>query len=136
MKHKIIVHCKQEIPCDPCTASCSKKAIIKRNLTSIPKFKEENCVGCLLCVANCPGQALFYLNKENDELTLPYEFSQKPDTGEIVNLVDEYGSLIGLGTVKKFIDKIAFNKTTLIVVTGESLDLEETRGIVRRQSNG
>lgn len=136
MKHKIKIYCQQEIPCDPCAASCSKKAIVKRTLTSLPEFNSENCIGCLLCVANCPGQALFYLNQELEELIFPFEFSQRPDIGEGVNLVDEHGKTLGLGIVRKLIDKIAFNKTTLIVVAGKLEDLERTRGIVRRQTNG
>ncbi len=136
MKHKIKIYCQQEIPCDPCAASCSKKAIIKKTLTTIPEFNEEKCIGCLLCVANCPGQALFYINEELGELTFPYEFSLRPDIGEEINLVDEYGNTLGIGEVKDFIDKKAFNKTTLIVVRGNLKDLDRTRGIVRRQTNG
>ncbi|KAF0092658.1 MAG: Thioredoxin reductase [Fusobacteria bacterium] len=136
MKHKIKVYCQQEIPCDPCAASCSKKAIIKKSLTSLPEFKEENCIGCLMCVANCPGQALFYLNEEIGELIFPFEFSVRPKLEEKINLVDEYGNILGLGEVKDYIDKKAFNKTTLIVVKGQLKDLDRTRGIVRRQTNG
>lgn len=136
MKHKIKVYCQQEIPCDPCAASCGKKAIIKRSLTSLPEFKKENCIGCLLCVANCPGQALFYLNEELKELIFPFEFWVRPEIGEKIDLVDEYGNILGFGEVKDFIDKKAFNKTTLIVVKGILDDLERTRGIVRRQANG
>lgn len=136
MKHKIKVYCQQEIPCDPCAASCGKKAIIKRNLTALPEFKEENCIGCLLCVANCPGQALFYLNEELKELIFPFEFCVRPEIGEKIDLVDEYGNILGLGEVKDFIDQKAFNKTSLIVVKGSIEDLDRTRGIVRRQSNG
>ncbi len=136
MKHKIIIYCQQEIPCNPCAASCGKKAIIKKTLTALPEFKQENCIGCLLCVANCPGQALFYLNEELEELIFPYEFSERPEIGEKINLVDEYGNILGIGEVKDFIDKKAFNKTTLIVVRGHLEDLNRTRGIVRRQFNG
>lgn len=136
MTHKIKVYCQQEIPCDPCAASCGKKAIIKSTLTSLPLFNRENCIGCLLCVANCPGQALFYLNEEHEELIFPFEFCLRPEIGEKINLVDEYGNILGLGEVKDFIDKKAFNKTTLIVVKGVLEDLNRTRGIVRRQSNG
>lgn len=136
MKHKIKVYCQQEIPCDPCAASCGKKAIIKRTLNALPEFKEENCIGCLLCVANCPGQALFYLNEELKELIFPFEFCARPEIGEKIDLVDEYGNILGLGEVKDFIDKKAFNRTSLIVVKGSMEDLDRTRGIVRRQSNG
>jgi Fe-S-cluster-containing hydrogenase component 2 len=136
MKHKIKIYCKQEIPCDPCAASCGKKAIIKRELISLPEFNEENCIGCLLCVANCPGQALFYINKENCEIIFPFEFSIRPEIGEKIDLVDEYGNILGLGEVKDFIYKKVFNKTTLIVVKGHLEDLDRTRGIVRRQANG
>ena len=132
MKHQIKVYCQQEIPCNPCAGVCVKGAIVKRNLTSLPEFKAERCVGCLLCVASCPGQALFYLNEEKCELVFPYEFSQKPGIGDEVGLVDEFGSFLGIGTIVDYLDRKTFNKTTLVVVKGKLEDLDRTRGIVRR----
>ncbi|MDD2371475.1 MAG: 4Fe-4S binding protein [Firmicutes bacterium] len=131
MKHQIKVYCKQEIPCNPCAASCVRGAIFKKTLTTPPIFDDEKCVGCLLCVANCPGQALFYINQEKGELIFPYEFVNRPDIGEIVNLVDEFGFILGLGEVVEYIEKKAFNKTTLIKVKGPVEFLEITRGIVK-----
>lgn len=135
-KHLIKVYCNQEIPCNPCTGICKKKAIVKETLVSLPRYDEKLCTGCLLCVAGCPGQALFYLDQERGELTFPYEFSDRPAVEESVELVDEYGSLLGIGEVSAYLEKKIYNKTTLVTVRGNLDELHKTRGIRRRRENG
>lgn len=130
-KHLIKIYCNQEIPCNPCVDLCSKKAIICDKLTSIPQFKQENCVGCLMCVAGCPGQALYYLDELNSSITFPYEFCERPEIGDNVKLVDEMGEEIGFGIINNYLNKEAYNKTTLVVVNGDIDNLKKTRGIVK-----
>lgn len=130
-KHIIKIYCKQEIPCNPCVGACSKNAITIERLTEIPKFNQERCVGCLICVASCPGQALYYLNEETSQLIFPYEFVDRPATGETVVLVDEYANRLGTGKVIEYKEPKIFNKTTLIVVEGDLAILNKTRGIIR-----
>ncbi|MDD2773780.1 MAG: FAD-dependent oxidoreductase [Elusimicrobiales bacterium] len=63
-----VFHCRQEIPCNPCVSVCPKKAIKLRgeSITSLPYFDGE-CVGCLRCVAICPGLAVTVVDFRADE---------------------------------------------------------------------
>ena len=54
-----ILHCVQEIPCNPCSAVCPK-GLIKIDKSDIrvrPRFIDDphQCLGCEQCVAICPG---------------------------------------------------------------------------------
>ena len=131
MKHLIKIYCRQEIPCNPCVSSCKFDAINKETLTTPPTYDQEKCIGCLLCVASCPGQALFYLDEEKGELIFPYEFVNRPEIGSKVKLADEFGNIIGQGEVLEYIDRKAFNKTILVRVKGPLESISKTRGIVR-----
>jgi NADPH-dependent 2,4-dienoyl-CoA reductase/sulfur reductase-like enzyme/Fe-S-cluster-containing hydrogenase component 2 len=53
-----VFHCRQEIPCNPCVSVCPKKSIKMRGgtITELPVFDGE-CIGCMRCVAICPGLA-------------------------------------------------------------------------------
>ena len=59
-----VIECIQEIPCNPCEAACRFGAIqIGDPITNLPKLIENKCTGCGICVANCPGLAIFIINK-------------------------------------------------------------------------
>lgn len=73
-----IIHCLQEIPCNPCTTVCPVNAIKidGEGLLGTPRYT-ENCIGCGKCVLICPGLAItlvdYRKDKENPLVTLPYE---------------------------------------------------------------
>ena len=81
-----VIECTQNIPCNPCQDACPVGCIqVGSNITSIPVLNPEaNCIGCGMCVANCPGQAIFLLQESDDyaEITMPYEFLPLPAKGE------------------------------------------------------
>ena len=55
------------------------------NITSLPVLDgEKKCIGCGMCVASCPGQAIFLIKEEAEqaEITLPYEFMPLPKKGD------------------------------------------------------
>lgn len=55
----------------------------------------EDCVGCALCLAKCPGLAIFLVDLTYSEttalVTLPYEFLPVPVPGEVVAALDREG---------------------------------------------
>ena len=59
-KKCVVIECKQNIPCNPCESACPHHAITIGNpITNLPVVDSEKCIGCGLCVAQCPGQACF-----------------------------------------------------------------------------
>jgi len=73
----VIVECFQNIPCDPCAASCPSGAIRPfEDINDLPVVDYNKCTGCGLCIASCPGLAIFVVdvNYSNTEalIKLPY----------------------------------------------------------------
>lgn len=89
-KHGIhpVIECTQNIPCNPCQDVCPKGCIrIGEKITSLPAVEDDSiCSGCGLCVASCPGQAIFLVNADYApgfaSVTIPYEFLPRPAKGE------------------------------------------------------
>ena len=77
-----VIECTQNIPCNPCQDACPVGCIkVGSNITSLPVLDgEKKCIGCGMCVASCPGQAIFLIKEE--EITLPYEFMPLPKKGD------------------------------------------------------
>ncbi len=81
-----VIECTQNIPCNPCQDICPHHCImVGEDITKIPQYQPDHkCVGCGLCVANCPGQAIFLVENgvDRDKVTIPYEFFPLPHEGE------------------------------------------------------
>jgi Fe-S-cluster-containing hydrogenase component 2/bacterioferritin-associated ferredoxin len=97
-----ILHCSQEIPCNPCTSVCPQKCIVIEgdDILGVPEYIGEGCIGCEKCVAICPGLALTLVDYRKDPeyptVTVPYEFP--PDTihaGDVVTVLDTEGEVLG-----------------------------------------
>jgi len=126
--------CLQEIPCNPCTTVCSKKAIKLKGETGTimdtPYFDGE-CIGCGMCVAACPGLAIALAKKVDDtkaEIVLPYEFNCELKEGDKLPLTDIDGKFIEEGTVIK----TAYNKkykTTLVTLSVSAANVADIAGI-------
>lgn len=77
-----VIHCTQEIPCNPCAAICPHGLIevSTRDIRQVPVFLGDNycCEYCERCVAGCPGLAITIVNYRYAEdtalVTVPYEF--------------------------------------------------------------
>jgi len=110
-----IIECIQEIPCDPCVASCPVNAISMKNINALPVVDFEKCIGCGKCVGSCPGLAIFVIKSKDYKalITLPYEFLPVPEVGDIVNALDRWGNNRCNGTVKRVQKK---GKTMVITV--------------------
>ena len=73
-----VVECVQQIPCNPCESACPFHAIhIGEPITNTPKVDKETCIGCGMCVAACPGLAIFLVDKSYSEteatVSFPFE---------------------------------------------------------------
>lgn len=116
-----IVECIQEIPCDPCEVACTKKAIIVgKPITTIPRVDEDACNGCGVCVALCPGLAIFLVDKTYSEkeatVAFPYEYFPLPKEGDEVHAVNRKGEIVGKAKVIKVMNPESFNKTPVVTI--------------------
>ena len=115
----IMIECVQEIPCNPCATICPKGAItIEGNITNIPQVDFDKCNGCGLCIANCPGLAIFSVDESlpdnKAEVGIPFEFKPLPEVGEKVNLLNRAGEVIGTGEVRKVRNPKSYDRTPII----------------------
>jgi sarcosine oxidase, subunit alpha len=101
-----VLHCIQEIPCDPCTAVCPTRLIEidSSDIRKLPVFlsarEGKGCSGCEKCVAVCPGLAITLVDYRKDPefptVTIPYEFLKEAvHPGDRVAVQDTEGNLLG-----------------------------------------
>lgn len=120
-----VIHCLQEIPCDPCSAVCPAKLIeVDRNdVRRLPVFLEEKngktCSGCERCVVFCPGLAItlvdYRKNPEFPEVTIPYEFLKETiNLGDEIELVDIEGQILARSRVTS-VKSIKGNDRTILI---------------------
>ena len=115
-----VIHCIQEIPCNPCSTICPMNSIKMEGdqIMGLPVFNGK-CIGCGKCVAICPGLAItlvdFRKDKDFPTVTLPYEVSNhKISVGDDIFCVDITGKEIGKFAVTQVVDIEENNKTQLI----------------------
>ncbi len=102
-----VIHCDQEIPCDPCTSVCPVHAIelegSNRNILDLPRYL-GGCTGCAMCIAVCPGLAITLvrrLDRQKALVVLAHEYIPTFAPGDAVPLVNREGALLQHGTVQK-----------------------------------
>ena len=115
-----IIHCLQEIPCNPCSTICPTNSINMPGdpIMGLPEY-EGKCIGCKKCVAICPGLAItlvdFRKDAANPTVTVPYEVGNMPvQVGDFVTGVDIDGNSLGSFEVTKVMDVKTNNRTQLI----------------------
>ena len=117
----VMVECIENIPCNPCAYACPRKAItIEGELTDTPKVDFSKCNGCTLCIAKCPGLAIFVVHtgfsKTEAAVTLPYEMLPRPEVGESVACLDRAGRAVCKGKVVNVLDTKALNRCAVVTV--------------------
>lgn len=114
-----VIECIQHIPCNPCVDICPQKAIqIPGEITNLPIVDFDKCNGCGLCVANCPGLAIFLVNEtfsENSaEVGIPYEFVPLPEKGDIVTALNRAGKPVATATVLRVVNVARYDRTAIV----------------------
>ncbi len=114
-----VIHCIQEIPCNPCSSVCPTNSINidGETMMGIPKY-EGSCIGCGKCVAICPGLAItlvdYRKDSENPIVTVPYEvMNHSVKVDDLVDAVNIDGDDIGKYKVVQIVD-YKQNKTQLV----------------------
>jgi len=101
----VIVECVENIPCNPCVAACPKDAISMDEITDIPEVDFDECIGCALCVTECPGLAIFVIDCSYSDnkckVTVPYEYLPIPEKDDDVMVLDRKGEELQKARVTK-----------------------------------
>jgi len=99
----VLIDCLYGFACNPCEFSCPHGAITKTSTSTVPHIDFDKCVGCMECVYQCPGLAIFGYNQKKDWLFLPIEYEAEVDSE--VYLVDNNGTKLGEGIIEKILKK-------------------------------
>jgi len=113
----VLLDCLYGFACNPCSFACPHDAITKSSTSTVPLIDFDKCIGCMNCVYQCPGLAIFGYQLKNNRLFLPIEY--KANEGEEVYLVNNQGEILGEGIIEKILVKE--NKTNVARV--KSLDI-------------
>lgn len=127
------IDCLYGFACNPCEFSCPHGAITKTSTSTVPQLDFDKCVGCMDCVYQCPGLAIFGYNLKKDWLFLPIEYFAHE--GEEVFLVNNQGAILGEGIIAKILKKK--NKTNIARVQALDLKGEElmnVRGFIIKEN--
>ncbi len=123
------IDCLFGFACNPCEFACPHGAITKTSTSTVPQIDFEKCIGCMDCVYQCPGLAIFGYHYAKDWLFLPIEYAVTE--GSDVFLVDNNGEKIGEGVIEKILRKP--NKTNIARVKSLTIhgdELINVRGFV------
>lgn len=132
-----VIHCFQEVPCNPCTSVCPVHAIHTEDdkITGLPyRDTTKECTGCMNCVAICPGLAItlvdFRKDKDFPTVTLPCELERETvEVGSKVSVTDKGGAILGHFAVQKIRVKKKYPKTLLVQVKMEKQYAKKAVGI-------
>lgn len=115
-----VLHCRQEIPCNPCVTVCPKKSIklCGESIMNTPQFTGD-CIGCYKCLVICPGLAITIVDYRKDpaspSVAIPFEIGRGlVKKGDKVRLTGWEGADLGEAEVLDVREFKAEN--TMIVV--------------------
>ena len=116
-----VLHCRQEIPCNPCVTVCPRRSIklSGESIMAVPKFSGD-CIGCFKCLLICPGLAVTLVDYRKDNnhpvVAVPFEIERgRVKKGDNVNLADWEGADLGGAEVADVKDFKAENTMIIIV---------------------
>ena len=116
-----VIECYEEIPCNPCYTGCNIGAIKPfEDISDLPVINFDECTGCSLCIAKCPGLAIMIVDMTYSDtealIKIPYEFCPLPKEGDVVKGLDRAGEYISDVKVIKVLNPKAFDKTPVITI--------------------
>ncbi|MCG2787426.1 MAG: FAD-dependent oxidoreductase [Anaerolineae bacterium] len=136
-----VIHCSQEIPCNPCTSVCSQGAIFidETDIRGVPDYIAKKlgveCIACEKCVTICPGLAITLVDtrKQVDEtalVTIPYEFGREAlHAGDMVTVTDTGGNALGRVEVVRTRIAKTTDRTMLVKVRAPQAIAQKIAGI-------
>jgi Fe-S-cluster-containing hydrogenase component 2 len=132
-----VIECIQEIPCNPCEAACAQGAIkIGMPITELPILDEDLCTGCSICIAKCPGLAIFMVDKTYSPtealISFPYEYTPLPEKDEIVEAVSRAGVVMSKAKVIKVMNPKSFDRTPVVTIAVPKDMADEIRSMKRK----
>lgn len=134
-----IIECFQNIPCDPCYQACLRGAIHEFvDINDLPKIDDSKCNGCAICVANCPGLAIFVVDfsyaPDHAIVKLPYEYLPIPEIDSEVVVLKRDGLEIGTARLLR-VQRIKGQERTPILWLSVAKDIAmEVRNIKEGRS--
>jgi sarcosine oxidase subunit alpha len=130
-----VIHCSQEIPCNPCASICPQGLIYidKSDIRNIPKFLGDSYC-CGVCETVCPGLAITLVDYRDDKempvVTIPYEFQygmlQKRDN---IQVMDTSGKELGRVEIQDVTAISGNDRTILVRVKAPSSIARQIAGI-------
>jgi sarcosine oxidase subunit alpha len=140
-----VFHCRQEIPCNPCTSACPQGLIRieGEDIRSLPRFVADEvgneCIGCGRCVVICPGLAITLVDRREDldppRVTIPFEYG--PDrlgVGDSVIALTVEGEPLGSVPVEE-VKAIPSNDRTALVTLRAPEDIATRIAGIRVQES-
>jgi sarcosine oxidase subunit alpha len=118
-----VIHCHQQIPCNPCVSVC-KQGVIHipgDSLLERPEITQNECIGCNKCLFVCPGLAISLVDYREDQgnpiVSLAYEvYNFEYKKGDKVFLTDYEGHPLQEAVVIDIVMGKASRKTQIIKV--------------------
>lgn len=129
----VLIDCLYGFACNPCTFACKFGAITKTSTSSVPFVDYDKCTGCMACVSQCPGLAIFGYDLSKNTLFLPVEYDVRE--GSDVYLVDNTGTKKAEGVLEKVLRKPNKTNVARVKVYGaDPQDLLSLRGFIVKEN--
>lgn len=125
-----VANCLYGFACNPCTFSCKQGAITKESTSSVPVIDYDKCIGCMECVYQCPGLAIFGYNIGKKQIFLPVEY--KVNEGDDVVLVNDFGEKLGIGVIEKLLVKPNKTNVARVSAVGFKGNITEVKGFIEK----
>ncbi len=130
----VLIDCLYGFACNPCAFACKYGAITKSSTSTVPSIDFDKCVGCMDCVYQCPGLAIFGYHLKKGTFFLPIEFDM--EAGQEVYLVDNHANILGEGEISRVMRKS--NLTHVARVQSEGMTREDqlrVRGFILKKDH-
>ena len=134
----VMIECAQEIPCNPCETVCPSGAItVGEPITNLPIVDAEKCSGCGMCIAICPGLAVFLADMNQREgcgsVSFPYEYLPVPKEGDVVKALDREGKVVCDAKVERVLSPPKYDMTKVVTILVPVEHVNTVRGIERKK---